>query len=80
MSDVVKSADIEWYVIQRVKELREKKGFSQEAFADRLGCSSGYIGQVESKKFRAKYNLKRLNDIARVLDCSPKDFLPEDPL
>ena len=27
-----------------------------------------------------KYNINQLNKIAKVLKCSPKDFLPQDPL
>ena len=27
-----------------------------------------------------KFNISHLNEIAKILKCSPKDFLPEDPL
>jgi hypothetical protein len=35
---------------------------------------------VENPKYRAKYNLYNINELAKILDCSPKDFLPEKPL
>lgn len=71
---------LDTFVIAKVKELREAKGVSQEGIAEFLCVTPGYIGQIESPKFRAKYNLYHLNSIARLLGCSPKDFLPEEPL
>ena len=41
---------------------------------------SGYIGQVESPKYRTKYNLNHINEIAKFLGCSPRKFLPEEPI
>jgi hypothetical protein len=32
---------------------------------------------VENPKKRSKYNLKILNEIAKILDCSIRDFLFE---
>lgn len=45
-----------------------------------IGVSRGFVGQVESPKHRAKYNLNHLNEIAKFLGCSPRDFMPEKPL
>lgn len=66
-------------VINRVKEIREKKGFTQDDIAEFLDTSPGYIGQVESPTTRSKYNLNHLNRLAFEMKCSPRDFLPEDP-
>ena len=71
---------IDQYVIDRVKEQRLEKNFSQADLAYELEMSVGFIGKVESSKYRTHYNLKHLNDLARILKCSPQDFLPKKPL
>lgn len=68
---------IEQYVIDRVKELRLEKGISQAELARLLDVSEGFIGNIESKNYRAKYNIKLLNELAKIFKCSPQDFLPE---
>lgn len=71
---------IELYIINKVREMRTDKGISQADLANKLDVSFGFIGQVESPKNAAKYNLNHLNALAKILDCSPKDFLPEKAL
>lgn len=71
---------IDQYVIDKVKELRIEKGISQAELADYINLSRGFIGDVENPRLRAKYNLNHLNEIAKVLGCSVKDFLPDKPL
>jgi transcriptional regulator with XRE-family HTH domain len=71
---------IDTYVIEKVKEKREEKNLSQAALAYELGVSVGFIGQVESSRYPAHYNLQHLNELARILKCSPQDFLPKRSL
>lgn len=71
---------IEKYVIQKVKQMRNEAGLSQIALSQKLNMSDAFIGQVETPKRRAKYNINHLNALAKVFKCSPKDFLPEKPL
>lgn len=71
---------IEKYVINVVKQKRIEKGYSQKELAYQLDLSIGFIGDVENPKYRAKYNLNHINELAKIFDCSPKDFLPEKPL
>jgi transcriptional regulator with XRE-family HTH domain len=71
---------IEQYVINAVRNKRIEKGISQKELAYMLDVSIGFIGNIENPEYRAKYNLNHLNEIAKVLDCSPKDFLPEKGL
>ena len=71
---------IDQYVIARVKEKRTEKGLSQAYLAYELEMSVGFIGKVESSKYSTHYNLKHLNDLSRILKCSPQDFLPRKPL
>lgn len=71
---------VEQYVIDKVKQKRNKLKISQADLASYLDKSEGFIGNVENPKYRAKYNITLLNDIAKLLKCSPRDFLPKEPL
>ena len=71
---------IDLYVIEQVKEKRIEKNLSQADLAYELEMSVGFIGMVESSKYPTHYNLKHLNDLAKILKCSPQDFLPKKPL
>ena len=70
---------IEKYVIEAVKRKRLENNISQAQLARLLGVSEGFIGNIENQAYRDKYNLKHLNELAKILKCSPKDFLPEKP-
>jgi len=71
---------IDLYVIDRVKEKRLEKNISQANLAYELDVSVGFIGMAESPKYPTHYNIKHLNDLAKILKCSPQDFLPKKPL
>lgn len=71
---------IDLYVINRVKDKRVESNLSQADLAYELGTSVGFIGKIESTKYSSHYNLKHLNDLAKILKCSPQDFLPKRPL
>jgi transcriptional regulator with XRE-family HTH domain len=68
---------VDLFVIEKVKERRIEKGLSQADMAYELGVSVGFIGKVESTKYPTHYNIKHLNDLAKILKCSPQDFLPK---
>lgn len=70
---------IERYVISKVREIREAKGFTQENLSLSIGKNITFISQVEAPSKKAKYNIIHLNEIAKALDCSPKEFWPEKP-
>lgn len=67
---------IEQHVIDFVKELRTNKHLSQEEIASIIGKSKAFVGNIESTKNRAKYNLNHINLLADYFNISPKDFLP----
>ena len=69
---------IDLFVIQKVIEKREARDMTQEALSIALNYSMSYINKFE--KCKKKFNISHLNEIAKILKCSPKDFLPEDPL
>jgi transcriptional regulator with XRE-family HTH domain len=71
---------IEQYVIDVVREKRKEKSMSQRDLADEMELSYGFIAATESTKERAKYNLAHINTLAKIFECSPKDFLPQDVL
>lgn len=71
---------IEKYIISKVKELREKRGITQEQLSLAIGKNITFISQIEAPSKKAKYNIIHLNLIAKELNCSPKDFWPEKSL
>lgn len=74
---------IEQYIIDKVREMRKARGVSQAEIAYSLGFkSTSYIGEIESAKSANSqaYNINHLNEIAKILKCSPKDFWPDNPL
>lgn len=79
MSEVKKSA-LDQYIVERVKQLRVQHGLSQAVLAIKLDVSDSFIGAIENPLHRAKYNLEHLNKLAKVFNCSPKDFLPDTAL
>ena len=70
---------IDQYVINQVKDKRVESNLSQADLAFELSMSVGFIGKVESSKYSSHYNLKHLNLLAKILKCSPQDFLPKKP-
>lgn len=67
--------EFDLYVIDRVRKKREEQGLSQEALSYALGYSSTFISIRESGM--KKYNVDHLNQLAKALKCSPREFLPE---
>ncbi len=80
MNSSVEKTKIEQYVIDAVRKMRREKGISQRELAYRMDVSVSFIGEVESGRTRAKYNLNHLNEIAKILGCSPRDLLPDKGL
>lgn len=73
-------SDIDLYIIARIKELRTQHKLSQAALAVKIGVSDAFIGQIENPKHYSKYSLVQLNELAKIFNCSPREFLPEKPL
>ncbi len=71
---------IDTYVIEKVKEMRKAKCIKQQEIADWLEVDKSYIARIESSKYDKKYSVSQLNEIAKLLGCSPKDFFPKQPL
>jgi transcriptional regulator with XRE-family HTH domain len=73
-------SDFELYVINQVREKRVSHKMSQDDLAVMLDTDRSFIGQVESRNNPSKYNLNHLNKLAIEFGCSPRDFLPENPI
>lgn len=71
---------VDWFIVNRVRAMRIERGLTQTDIAVQLNLSVGFIGHIESPKFPAKYNTLHLNELAKLFQCSPRDFMPEDPL
>ena len=66
--------DINYEMIgKRIKEERNKKGFTQEALANAANFSLPHIGHIETGK--TKLSLSALVTIANVLDTTPDNLL-----
>lgn len=72
--------DIEVFIINKVREIRKKKGISGTKLSLAIGKGTTFIADIEAPSKRAKYNIIHLNLIAKALGCSPKDLWPEDSI
>jgi transcriptional regulator with XRE-family HTH domain len=60
---------------QRIKELRMQRGLTLEEVAERSGCSSGFLSQLERN--RAAPSISMLYAIGEALGVQVTDFLPD---
>ena len=67
--DVLKST-YQLEVVNRIKALRISKDLSQIKVANLLDVSNGFVGNVESPKYRHKYTLKQLWILAKYFGVS----------
>lgn len=58
----------------RIKEIRNKKGFTQQQVADALGTIRGQISKLEKKPYKG-LNVLWLGKLAEVLGCHEFDLL-----
>jgi len=71
---------IDQYVIDFVRDLRDKKEMTQQDIAAIIRVSRSYIRDIESANSRAKYNIRHINALADYFAMSPRAFFPEKPL
>ena len=67
--------DLQRTVGRNLRAYRVRHGYSQEAFADRLGVHRTYFGALE--RGERNLTLKTLEKIAAFLDIDPLDLLQE---
>lgn len=68
---------IDRYIIDKVRARRMELGYSQAHLSFLLNKSDGYISKFESHLRGKHFSTRMLNELAKVLECSPKDFMPE---
>ena len=69
---------VDLYAIKMVKKTREERKYSQESLSFALEFDGSFISQFENGK--ATYNVEHLNNIAKILKCSPRIFLPAEAI
>ena len=62
----------------KIAYYRRKAGFTQEHFAELIGKSVNFVGQVEGTGTVRGVSLETLFKIAQVLKISPSKLLEED--
>jgi transcriptional regulator with XRE-family HTH domain len=74
-------SNIDIYVIDRVRDKRLEQHLTQEELSIKAGFkSNGFVGQAESPNYTKRYNLQHINKFAKIFNCSPRDFLPEQSI
>ena len=62
----------------KIAYYRKKAGYTQEAFAEKIGRSLNFLAQVEGTGTVKGISLETLFKIAEVLDIPPAKLLEED--
>ena len=62
----------------KIAYYRKKAGFTQEVFAEKIGKSLNFIGQVEGPGTVRGVSLETLFKIADTLNVPPSKFLEDD--
>jgi transcriptional regulator with XRE-family HTH domain len=57
----------------RLKEVREKKNWSQMQLEMKSGVSRNFISEIENEKFIP--TIKVICKLCRALDCTPNDLI-----
>ena len=76
----VKKTEIELFIINKVRELRERENIGQKKLSMELKLSSSYVGNAENPYNKAKYNLNHLNELAKIFNVPFSYFFPENYL
>lgn len=62
----------------KIAYYRKKAGYTQEVFAELIGKSVNFVGQVEGPGMICGVSLETLFKMAKVLEISPAKLLEED--
>ena len=66
--------DIKELVGRRIRELREKRSWSQEELGERSGLHRNYVGGIE--RGERNVGLENIDRLASALGVRPRDLLP----
>jgi len=73
----IEMSHLDYLIIENVKRLRSERGLSQIVLTQLMGLSEGFIGKVELYTNRTKYNIRHIHLLAKALQCSIQEILPE---
>lgn len=74
-------AEVDIYIANKVKAIREELKISQRTLAEIIGTSHSFVTQVENKESYCKYSANQLYLIAKYFECQVSElFPPIDPL
>lgn len=59
---------------QRIREVRKRKGISQDRLALMTDIDRSYMGRIE--RGEAQITLEKVYRLAKALDCLPQELLP----
>ncbi len=62
----------------KIAYYRKKAGYTQEAFAEKIGRSLNFLAQVEGSSTTKGISLETLFKICEVLDIQPGKLLDDD--
>jgi transcriptional regulator with XRE-family HTH domain len=68
------------YAINVLKKKRFEKNWSQQYLADSINISRSFLRNIEDDRHNAHLNLNLINELSKVFECTPREFLPENPL
>lgn len=72
-----KITELEFLIIEKVKEIRNKKGISKMKLSQDMDLDPGFVGKVESLSHPDKYNFSHLFKIGKILKTkSIRDLIP----
>lgn len=71
----VKHSEIYKKIGRNIARIRTNQGYTQEAFANKIGISYSYLTQIEAPNVITRMSLEMLLDIAEGLNVDIKDLL-----
>lgn len=72
----IEISEIDYLLILHIKELRIKKGITQLQLSQKMKLADGFVSKVETLSERAKYSIRHLPLLAKVLGVEIKDLIP----
>lgn len=78
-SSTIKKTDTQILILNRIKQLRVDRGYSQQQMADLLNVTNGQIGNIESLRQSHKYTLAQLKKICDEFNVSVAELLTDKP-
>lgn len=71
----IKHSEVYKKIGKNIAKIRSSQGYTQEAFANKIGISYSYLTQIEAPNVITRMSLEMLLDIAEGLNVDIKDLL-----